>query len=174
MIDELNTAISEYQDKWRQLIAGRKNKAFFETLKPTSVCFKVEDLAELDTRIAALRDQADHLHMGWINERWLVTIHLRDRQLEQGIGIVKLYQRRSGSSDATGLDHLDFYAPDIDEDMLADEPGLKWTHETNGEHCSWISLWFAETEAKLRADTTLEVCAKELQEINQQILAKIQ
>lgn len=172
MIDELNEAITGYQDKWRQLVAARKDKAFFEALKPTSVCLKVADRAELDTRVKAVREYADHIHAGWINERWLVTVHLRGLQLAEGIEIVKLYQQRPGSSDAVGLDHLDFYGADINEDILADEPDLKWTHETNGEHCSWVSLWFAGTEAKLRTDTTLDVCAKELQEINQRVIAK--
>jgi hypothetical protein len=172
MTDELNAVIAGYWSKWQQLVAGRKDKAFFEKLRPTAVCLKVEDLTELDRRVLELRDIAEHIHWGWINERWLVTLHLRDQQLTEGIEIVKLYQRRPGSSDPAGLDHLDFYASDVDEDILADEPGLKWTHETNGEHCSWISLWFAETEAKLRTETTMEVCAKELQQINDHIASR--
>lgn len=171
-MEEYNRAVSEYRIKWQQLIASRKDKAFLEALKPTSMCLKVADMAELDTRVKAIREYADHIHAGWINDRWLVTIHLRNQQLAWGIEIVKLYQRRPGSQDAVGLDHLDFYAPAIDEDILAAEPELNWSREVNGEHCSWISLWFSGAEAKLRTDTTLDVCAQELLEANQQIIAK--
>lgn len=169
MLDEISAAVAAYQIKWQQLLADRKEKEFFEKLKPTAVCYKVTDLDELDDRLRTLREEADHVHWGWINERWLVTVHLR-RPLAQGIKIVKLYQRRPGSRDPVGLDHMDFYAPVIDEAILADEHDLKWTRENNGPHSSWISLWFAGTEAKLRTDTTLNVCAEELQELNDQII----
>ena len=172
MLDELNAAITTYQAAWHQLIAARKNKAFFEKLQPTAVCFKFASIADIEERLAALREHADHIHWGWINERWLVTVHLRDQQLAEGVQIVKLYQRRPGSTDALGLDHMDFYTPDIDEDILADEPELKWSHESNGEHCSWISIWFDQTEAKLRTHTTFEVCAQELQAVNDTIVEK--
>lgn len=168
-MDELSIAIQAYQKKWQQLVSGRKNKQFFTDLKPTAICMKLADTSALDEQVAIIRQDADHIHWGWINERWLVTIHLREAALPWGIEIVKLYQRRPGSSDALGVDHADFYAPAIDEDILADEPELQWTHETNGEHSAWISLWFESTEAKLRTDTTLDVCAKELALLDAQI-----
>lgn len=169
MIDELNEAITGYQEKWQRLVAQCKNKAFFEALKPTAVCLKVADIAELDKCVAALRDAADTVHMAWLNDRWLATVHLRAQKLDWGIEVVKIYQRRPGSQDALGLDHIDFYAPAINEDILADEPGLKWSNEVNGI-CSWISLWFAGTEAKLRAKTTLAVEAEEMNLLNERIL----
>lgn len=173
MVDELNVAIRKYQEKWQQLVAARKNKAFFEKLKPTAVCWKTEDLEDLDRRSHEIRDHCDHLHLGWINERWLATAHSSGQKLRWDIQIVKIYQRRPGSTDATGLDHVDFYAPDIDEDVLADEPNLKWTHESNNEFSSWISLWFAGTEAKLRTNTTIDVCVAELKAVNQKVLGLV-
>jgi hypothetical protein len=169
MLDELNTVISEYWTKWQALVAARKNKAFFEALTPTTVCWKAVDLADYDRRLAELRDHADHIHTAWLNERWLTTLHLRQEKLEHGIEIVKLYQRRPGSTDATGLDHLDFYfkpgTPDAKE-LLGQESNLKWTEETNGEFCEWLSIWFEKTEAKLRSETTFDVIIKELEAIN--------
>jgi hypothetical protein len=168
-MEKIATAIEQYQERWQALVAARKDKAFFESLTPTAVCFKAADVAEVDALLAPIREHADHIHWGWINERWLVTVHLRNSSLPAGIQIVKIYQRRPGSEDTLGLDHVDYYAPAIDEDILADEPDLKWTHETNGEHCAWISLWFDGTEAKLRTDTTFDACAKELAELDKQI-----
>lgn len=164
---QLNDDLQVYRAKWRKFISERSvaSKPFYESLMPTAACWKVEDMDELDRRIAALRDMADHIHWAWVNERWLVTLHLRDSALEWGIKIVKLYLRRPGSSDALGLDHVDFYAPQIDENVLTAD-SIDWTHEENGEYCKWISIWFSGTEAKLRTDTTFAASISELQEIN--------
>jgi hypothetical protein len=171
MIDELNQAVEEYQKKWRAFLAARSNKTFFEGLQPTSVGWKTTDLADFDQRFAELREQADQIHIGWINERWLATLHLRGTTISGGIQLVKLMQRRPGSSDATGLDHVDFYSSEVANagSVLTAEPNLKWSHEENGL-CKWTSLWFAGTEAKLRTGTTLDVCVAELQEVNRHIL----
>ena len=174
MVDELNTAIAQYQSKWQALVANRKDTAFFESLRPTSVAWKTIDLADFEKRYEELRDLSDQIHSGWVNERWLATFHLKEATLPLGITGIKLMQRRPASSDATGLDHLDFYfKPDTGQSgktVLRQEPELEWTEEKNGEHCKWLSLWFADTEAKLRTDTVLDVCAQELKDVERQIL----
>jgi hypothetical protein len=173
MIDELNKALKDYQVKWETLVATRSDKPFFEGLKTTAVAWKTTDLAEFDRIFAELREKCDQIHLGWINERWLGTLHLREGELEGGVKIIKLMQRRPGSTDDVGLDHVDFYSPQVKgaEGILKDEPDLKWTPENNG-HCNWISIWFDNTEAKLRTGTTIDVCIKELEEINKQIIDK--
>lgn len=167
MIEELNQALKSYHDKWHELVEARKNKAFFEGLKPTAVGWKTVDLADFDQRFAELRPLCDQVHLGWINERWLVTMHLKDKQLTGGITIIKLMQHRPGSGNAVGLDHLDFLIPGKFEatTILAAELNLKWTKEMNGDHCRWLSIWFAATEAKLRTDTVLQACIDELTEV---------
>lgn len=169
MIDDFNLAIKNYQKKWQFLTAGRKNQAFFEALKPTAVCWKTDDLADLDRRVMGLRTHADIVNYAWINGRWVVVAVLRE-PLEWGIRIAKIYQRRPDSTDALGLDHVDFYASSIDEDLLAGEPNLKWSHESNSELSQWISLWFDDTEAKLRDNTTLDVIIAEFKQANEQIV----
>lgn len=175
MVDELNAAIQEYQEKWRRLRAARTNQAFFVQLKPTSVAWKTEDLTDFDARFAELRTQADQIHLGWVNDRWLATIHLREAALVNGLTVVKLMQRRPGSSDAIGLDHLDFYFDPVQfnaKDILATESGIEWNEERNGIHCKWLSVWFDGTEAKIRSDTVLDVCIDEMKDIRQQVTAK--
>lgn len=172
MFEEINTAIDIYQAKWQKLLAGRKDKAFFDGLKPTAVAWKVEDFPELQRRFHELRDFCDQIHLGWLNERWLATMHLRgDAKLGQGLEVIKLMQRRPNSKDAIGLDHMDFLIPEgMDvKAVLTAEKDLKWTEEMNGEFCKWISIWFDGTEAKLRSDTTLDVCIAEMQDINERI-----
>lgn len=172
MLDELKVAINEYQTEWKKLIASINNQDFFNNLKPTSVAYKTVDLKDFDMRLNELKDHCDQIHLGWINERWLATLHLKEDALPWGIEIIKLMQRRPSSTDATGLDHLDFYynpKPSTAKSIVEKEQ-LKWSEEKNGEHCQWLSVWFANTEAKIRSDTVLDVCAQELKDIEKQIL----
>ena len=173
MVEELSAAIDGYKAKWDTLIQEAGDKVFFDGLMPTSVGWKTEDIEDFNSRFAALRDLSDQVHLGWVNDRWLATFHLKDVVLPWGLTVVKLMQRRPGSSDATGLDHLDFYfnpGKVKAKDVLQNE-AIKWTEEKNGDHCKWISIWFADTEAKVRSDTVLEVCAQELKDIEKQLLA---
>ncbi len=59
--------------------------------------------------------------------------HLRDQVLERGVELIKLMERRPDSTDAVGLDHVDFYSPNVvrGEAVLASEMDLKWTRESN-------------------------------------------
>jgi hypothetical protein len=173
MFDELNAAIDGYFGKWRALIDARqdeKNKEFFDRLKPHAVGWKVADQAEYDRLFNEWRGACDQIHVAWMNDRWLATMHLRDQKLHGEIEIIKLMQRRPGSSDTLGLDHVDFM--DMEEvntkAILAEETDLKWTDEVNGL-CKWTSIWFDGTEAKLRSGTVVDVAIAELQAVNNKI-----
>lgn len=170
MFDELNRAIDEYMGKWSALVAKRKNKEFFERLKPTSVGWKTTDLAEFDRLFNEWRDACDQIHIGRLNDRWLASLHLKDSKLHGDIELIKLMQRRPNSTDAVGLDHLDFF--DAEETntiaVLAEESDLKTSEETNNL-CKWTSIWFDGTEAKLRDETVFDVAIAELEVINNKI-----
>jgi hypothetical protein len=174
VLDELNKAIQEYQIKWDALVAGRKNKEFFESLKPTAVGWKTVDRDEYDNLVAELHDQADLAIEVWMNGRWIAKIHLKDAKLANGAEIVKIMQRRPGSNDVVGLDHVDFYGPDPAqiEAVLKQETNLQWTHESNDVVAGyeWLSIWFADTEAKLKHDPILDIVRTELEELNNKIL----
>ncbi len=172
MKNELNQAIEEYRRNWQSLVKGRRNRTFFEKQKPTAVAWKMADAEELHVRFNELRDSCDQIHFGWVNDRWLVTMHLKDAALAWDISVVKLMQRRPGSSDAVGLDHIDFYCTENDAvaTVLHAEDDLKWNEERNGEHCKWISVWFAGSEAKLRTDTVLAPCIAEMQDIERMLI----
>ena len=170
-IGELCRATEEYHGKWHAFVKARDDKAFFEALKPTAAAWKVLNRVELDDRLAALRDQSDYLHFAWVNERWLVTVVLKEACLPGTIKVVKLMERRLGSTDPIGLDHIDFLLPKGDaKEVLGKEHDLKWTEERNGDHCQWLSLWFSGTEAKLRSDTVLQACADDLLSCQTQIV----
>jgi hypothetical protein len=152
-------------------VANRQQADFFKTLKPTALGWKTTDLDEYDQIFASLRDECDQIHIARLNDRWLATMHLKDAKLEGGIEIVKLMQRRPGSEDKTGLDHLDFMVSDMAKahEILNNEPNLKWTNETNNPNCHWISIWFENTEAKIRDGSVIDVCIAELKDVNTNI-----
>jgi hypothetical protein len=170
MFDELNRSIDEFMAKWQSLVGQRKNKDFFDRLKPTAVGWKVTDLAEFDRLFNQWREACDQIHVSRKNERWLATLHLKESTLHGDISVIKLMQRRPNSTDAVGLDHLDLM--DMEETntkaVLAEEVDIKWTDEENGL-CVWTSIWFDGTEAKLREGTVLDVSIAELHEVNNKI-----
>ena len=170
MFDELNQAIDGYMGKWQALVNARKNKEFFERLKPTAAGWKVADFEEYERLKREWRGAIDLLFENEMNGRWIAEIHLKDTKLSGGLEVIKLMQRRPDSSDALGLDNIDFM--DMEETntkaVLAEETDLKWTDEKNGL-CVWTSIWFDGTEAKLRNGTVLDVAIDELQAVNNKI-----
>jgi hypothetical protein len=170
MIDELNKAIIEYRAKWQKLVDRRHDKEFFAELMPTAVGWKVTDQAEHDRLVAELRDRCDLVIGAYMNDRWITKLHLKDNEFEWGFTVVKVMERRPGSADPVGLDHIDFYSPAVAQadEVLKSEPGLTWEHETNG--ASWISVRFEGQEAKLRTDTVLDSYIRDLREARNQII----
>lgn len=175
MLEEVDKATAAYFKKWALLIESRANKDFFGSLKPTSIGWKTTDINEFNDVFLELRDQCDQIHLGWVNERWLASLHLKETSLPGGIQIIKLMQRRPNSTDPIGLDHLDFYAKSEEEikQVLASEPDLDATEESNNPLCHWHSIRFDGTEAKLRADTVFDVCIAELRQANGRIINTI-
>lgn len=170
--DNFNQAIETYQDQWAALVDQAENQELFEELRPTALGWKVADLSEHDLLLNAWRDQSDQIDTKWLNGRWITVINLREGvELAWGIRVIKIMQRRPGSSDQIGLDHLDFYGRGVEaakSRLLTAEPNLRVTEERNGL-CDWLSIWFDGTEAKLRTGTTLAVCSAELLEADRAI-----
>lgn len=173
MVDDINRAIDEYQTKWQVLVDARHNRDFFASLEMTSIGWKMPDLASFDQGYNELRDICDQVFTVWLNERWIATMHLRDTKLTGGIEIIKLMQLRPGSKDAVGLDHIDFYTQEPVEPVLQQETDLHWTYEKNNPLAHWHSVWFANTEAKLRGTTILDICIAELQQTKQKAFGEV-
>jgi hypothetical protein len=175
MQDTLNQHLGTYLENWQKLVQARNNTEFFASLKPVAVGWKVADRAEYDKLCHDLHDACDKIIETWMNGRWIAKLHLKDSTLNGGITIIKVMQRRPGSSDALGLDHVDFYGKRADklEEILKHESGLTWTWESNDAVTGyrWISLWFNSTEAKVRDATVLDTIIGELAELNNDIIA---
>lgn len=170
MIEELQKGLKTYLTNWQQFVSERSDEQYFAALKPTAIGWKFTDRQELMRRFDEIRDLCEQVHFGWINERWAVCGYLKDASLPGNVRIIKLMERRPGSTDAVGLDHVDFYTPDADVKSHVEQEDITWTEESNGEHCTWISVWFKNTEAKLRTDTVFKVCADEMIEYQQRII----
>lgn len=174
MFGPLNEALETFHKKWQTLVDARVDKAFFTQLQPIAVGWKAEDLKEFDHLFKQFRSVSTMAHLVSLNDRWIATFVLRDTdQLCWNVPLVKLMQRRPGSKDSVGLDHIDFYDPGQRgyEKVLVNEPGIKWSHEANGDFCKWISVWFDGTEAKLRSETSLDVGIAEMEAAKQHLLA---
>ncbi len=175
MIDELNKAISSYQTKWQKLIATRSNKQFFQNLKPIAVGWKVAERQEYNRLYNELHDQCKFMIETWMNGRWVAKMILNNSELAGGIKIIKIMQRRPESKDKVGLDHLDFYSTDVKQaqSILQKEENLNWTTESNDiiDGYEWFSVWFDDTEAKLKPYTVIDIVVRELKDVNQHIEA---
>ena len=173
MINDFNSKLNDYLANWNKLISDRQNKPFFQELKPVAIGWKVADLTEYRRLYDELRDQCDRIVETWMNGRWIAKMHLKDDKLEGSIEIIKLMQRRPGSDDALGLDHVDFYSPAVSgaEAVLKQEKDLKWTHESNDvvDNYAWISVWFEGGEAKLKNGTVVDIVIEELKQISDHI-----
>jgi len=175
MNQEYSAALKGYMQKWDQLVAARHDASFFGNLQATAFGWKVQDRAEYTQRVAALHDQAEHIVETWMNGRWIAKLQLRDGSATNGIHIIKIMERRPNSTDAVGLDHIDFYAPvetEQIEAVLRAESNLQWTRESNDiiEGYDWLSIWFDGTEAKLKHDTVLDIVAAELVQLSQRLV----
>lgn len=171
MIEEMQTRVQAYLDGWQHFAATRSDSEYFQELQPTAIGWKFTDRQAALQAFDEIRDLCEQAHFGWINERWVISVYLKNTTLPGNIQVIKLMERRPGSTDAVGLDHVDFYTNDeAVKDRVSAEPDLKWNEETNGAHCKWISVWFDQGEAKLRNDTVLKVCADEMLEYEQRII----
>jgi hypothetical protein len=173
MIEKLNDALGGYFTKWQVFLGGRQNTEYFKAYKPVALGWKVADRAEYEQVCRDLHDKSDRIIETWMNDRWVAKLHLKEGSLKNGITIIKVMERRPGSSDAVGLDHVDFYnhQPDDIEAVLGAEKDVEWTHESNDVIAGyeWISVWFDGTEAKFKSDTVLDIVAAELQELSNRI-----
>ena len=167
MIDEIRAAAQQYQQRWDACKKTLNDSVFFDSLVPNSVGWKVASTADFDVVVKELRTYCDRVVHVWLNERWIAKCVLRE-PLTGTIRIVKLMQVRPGSTDALGLDHVDFYTDKTPEqvgEILAKED-CKTSVEANQSHHKWTSIWFDGIEAKIKDYTVLDIEAEDLGEIS--------
>lgn len=174
-IDKIEEAIREYNTKWQTLLQSVENSEFFSSLVPTAIGWKVKDQTEYQQMYQELHRLSDITVETWMNERWIAKMHLKDHQLSNGVEIIKIMQIRPGSEDPLGLDHMDFYfSESFDAEKILQSEKLKWSKESNDilAGYEWLSVWFEDTEAKLKPGTVLDTITERFNQLNQHLTTK--
>ncbi|MGH7195912.1 MAG: endonuclease/exonuclease/phosphatase family protein [Candidatus Saccharimonadales bacterium] len=111
-----------------------------------------------------LMPETEQVHIGTVNQRFIASVLLR-QPVKDGIKIIKILERRAGSSDLLGLDSIDFIIKDLQQSyQTLRKAGASVIEESNDMH-NWLSLRFGaqKYEAKLVDYVVLQVAVKELQ-----------
>ncbi|HSW36840.1 MAG TPA: hypothetical protein VLG37_00535 [Candidatus Saccharimonadales bacterium] len=160
----LEQALEEYHVAWHAFLNEFNLSKLGQAFKPTTLSWKVADRKALFENLASLGGQTEQVHIGTVDNRFIASIVLKDSDVH-GMKIIKILERRPGSSDPLGLDSIDYLVEDIDaafHKLKAAKAHIE--HQTNAMH-DWLSLRFGQNnqyEAKLTDHLVLEVAIKEL------------
>lgn len=161
-VDKLSSETASYFKKWDSF----RTQVGIVVQRPSTIGWKVEDLDEFNSILGKLLNDklTRQCHVGYVDGRYIASIIFLN-PIYKDIQILKLMQRRASSSDATGLDHVDFYVKDLSaiEREFTQKKIVDWSHESNASH-HWISLRFDNTEAKFVDHLVIDVCIMELQQ----------
>jgi hypothetical protein len=172
---EVRRSLQEYFAAWRQWSGEAQEAAGLRLgqCKPTNFGWKVADLATFNAALTDWMARTAQLHVSTVNERKLGLL-VPDQPIE-GVPIVEIMQRRPGSSDPLGLDHVAFYYPDTAElKKVLSGTNFSWEEQGNNHH-SWISVMFGDKpyEAKFFNHTALKVAVIEMREVDDRLMAEV-
>lgn len=150
---------------WRAYEKDLIKQGLAGPLKAMAVGWKVADLKSFKAVFSDLLDISEQAHVGSVNERFIGSFVLKEPLNSDEISVIKILQRRPGSEDPLGLDHIDFLAEDIaGAKKVLDTAKANYEEQSNDAH-NWLSVRFGEVleyEAKLVDHTVLDVAVKEL------------
>jgi hypothetical protein len=174
-IATLETQLTRCLKMWRVYEKDLIKQGLNGPLLTTAVGIKVPDVAELQAVTDALLTDIEQLHVGTVNNRLIASFLLKSPLPVEGIQIIKVLQRRPGSEDPLGLDHVDLFVEDSKTaEKALSQAKANWKRESNDVH-SWLSVRFGEDleyEAKLVDHTVFSAAVKEMQQAEDQILTK--
>lgn len=159
----LADALTEYDAAWQEFIKEYHLQKWAKLLSPSTISWKVAGKEALFENLEALAPETEQVHIGTVNGRFIASV-LLSRPVRDGIKIVKILERRAGSSDLLGLDSIDFMVKDLQQTyQTLQKAGASVIEESNDMH-DWLSLRFGgqKYEAKLVDHVVLEVAVKEL------------
>lgn len=137
--------------------------------EPTAIGWKVAQLDELHAIVATATDMSCELiSISMVDKRYIAVIVMQSEVA--GMKILKIMQRRPGSDDLLGLDHIDFFVDSPQEvaRLIEDQSDLKVDYQSNRAH-QWISVDCDGREAKLVDHSVLKVNAQEIQDITRDL-----
>ena len=169
MLEEITSYLTPYETDWNSWCGN--NGIDSSLFKPTAVGWKVADSDSLARAILELLPFSPQAHIADVDNRKIGSFYL-SRELPMGLKVVKVLQRRAGSDDPLGLDHVDFTVSDIAavEKMLK-EKGIVYEWQSNQSH-KWISTrTINNREAKFVDSTVLNIGSNELRKASHSILS---
>lgn len=162
--DSLKVALAEYQNAWKAFIVINHLEPLEHTMRLVAISWKVEHKVALYGNLRLIGGQAEQVHIGTVNDRFIAMAVLKKEYA--GARIIKLLERRVGSQDPLGLDSLDYQVADLDITFdLLKAAGARVEKEENEVH-GWLSLRFGknhEYEAKFIDHSLIDVAVKELE-----------
>lgn len=170
--DTLSKMLDAYESAWNEFIDNNHLRAFSQSILPTTVSWKVDGHNSLFDNLEQLADRSEQVHIATVNNRFIATIVLiepcRDMRL------LKILERRAGSSDPLGLDSLDYLTENLNavSDQLNGAADCTLQKDHNEMH-NWLSLRFGLTrqfEAKFTDHLVLQVAQKELAQSEKEII----
>lgn len=170
--EALSQSMDKYFAKWDEYIARMGLFSIADKMRPVAVGWRVGSRAEYRRVMSVLDNFAVQIHSLSVGKRKFATVVLNE-PLARGITVIKIIERRPGSHDTVGLDHVDFYLPMIEGIAEMLERGeANWRRQGN-ETYKRISLRFGPEslyEAKIIDHTVLNIASDELNYASQKIL----
>ncbi len=171
--EALSQSMDKYFARWDEYVARMGLYSIAEKMRPIAVGWKVANRAEYRRVMSVLDNYALQIHSVTVGKRKFATVILQE-PLSRNISIIKVIERREGSRDAVGLDHVDFFLPIVEGIAEMLERGqANWRRQGN-ETYKRISVRFGPEslfEAKIIDHTILNIAADELNYASQKILS---
>lgn len=170
--EALSQSLEKYFAKWDEYIARMGLFAIADKMHPVAVAWKVSSRAEYRRAMSVLDNFAVQTHSVVVGKRKISTVILEEPLLRD-IKVIKVIERREGSRDVVGLDHVDFYLPIVEGIAEMLERGqANWRRQGNDAY-KRLSVRFGPEslyEAKIIDHTVLNIAAEELNYASQKIL----
>ncbi len=170
--EALSQSLEKYFYKWDEYVARMGLFGIAEKMRPVAVGWKVGSRAEYRRAMSVLDNFAVQIHSVSVGKRKIATVVL-EKPLARGIQVIKVIERREGSRDIVGLDHVDFYLPIVEGIAEMLERGeANWRRQGNDKY-KRLSVRFGPEslyEAKIIDHTVLNIAADELNYASQKIL----
>lgn len=170
--EALSQSLDKYFIKWDEYVARMGMFSIAEKMRPTAVGWRVADRTDYKRAISVLDPFAAQMHSVTVGGRKIATVILT-KPIGRGIKVIKVIERREGSRDVVGLDHVDFYLPFLEglAEML-DRGEANWRKQGNKKY-EKLSVRFGPEslfEAKISDHTVLNIAAEELNHASKMLL----
>jgi hypothetical protein len=161
--DLLKTSLLSYEKAWKAFIVINHFESIESSWQRVAISWKVEHKVALYGNLRLIGDQAEQIHIGTINDRFIAMAILKKPY--SGVRMIKLLERRPGSQDPLGLDSVDYRVDDLEKTYELLKAAGAHVEEQHNDWHNWLSLRFGkdhEFEAKFMDHSLLNLVDKQL------------